>query len=69
MLRLVLATVLAVAAFGCATPYVIHLKDGQVIQSKDEPEFDQRAGFYEFEDASGKSVRVNKDDIVKMEAQ
>ena len=69
MYRLALAALLAVAALGCATPYVIHLKDGQVIQSKDEPEFDKRAGFYRFEDASGKSVRVNKDDIVKMEAR
>ena len=69
MLRLVLATVLAAAVLGCATPYDIHLKDGQVIQSRDEPEFDKRAGFYRFEDAGGKSVRVNKDDIVKMEAR
>jgi hypothetical protein len=69
MHRLALAALLAVAAFGCATPYVIHLKDGQVIQTKDEPEFDKRAGFYRFEDASGKSVRVNKDDIVKMEVR
>jgi hypothetical protein len=69
MLRLVLATVLAAAALGCATPYVIHLKDGEILRSTDEPEFDKRSGFYVFEDSSGKSVRVNKDDIVKMEAQ
>ena len=69
MVRLAFVALLTCAALGCATPYVIHLKDGQTLQSMDEPEFDKRAGFYVFEDASGKRVRVNKDDIVKMEAR
>jgi hypothetical protein len=68
MLRLVFAALLAVAALGCATPYAIHLKDGQVLHATDEPEYDKRSGFYVFEDAYGKQVHVNKDDIVKMEA-
>lgn len=68
-LRLAFAALIAVAALGCATPYAIYLEDGQVLQSTDEPEFDKRAGFYVFEDASGKRVRVNKDDVVKMEAR
>ena len=69
MLRVAFAVLLAAAALGCATPYTIYLKDGQVLRSQDEPEFDKRAGFYDFEDSSGKRVHVNKDDIVKMEAE
>jgi hypothetical protein len=45
------------------------LKDGQTLESKDEPDYDAKAGFYEFEDLRGKHIRVNKDDIVKMEAE
>jgi hypothetical protein len=69
MLRLAFAALLAVAALGCATPYVIYLKDGQTLQASDEPDFDKQAGFYEFDDYRGKRVRVNKDDVLKMEAQ
>jgi hypothetical protein len=59
----------AVLLSGCATPYVIHLKNGDVIESRDEPAFDRDSGFYEFEDLSGRRVRLNRDEIVKMEAR
>jgi Bacterial protein of unknown function (DUF903) len=66
------ATGVALAALllsGCATPYVIHLKNGDVMQSRDEPDYDKASGFYEFEDQNGRHVRLNKDDIVSMEAR
>jgi Bacterial protein of unknown function (DUF903) len=59
----------AVLVSGCATPYVIHLKNGDVIESRDQPDFDRDSGFYEFEDLSGRRVRLNRDEIVKMEAR
>jgi hypothetical protein len=54
---------------GCSTPYVIHLKNGDVMESTDEPDFDDDSGFYKFEDYSGKEVRLNKDEIISMEAR
>lgn len=59
--------VLALAAAGCATPYLIHLTSGEVMEASDEPEFDKTTGFYQFEDTSGRRVRLNKDQIVSME--
>ena len=59
----------ALAALACSTPYVIRLKSGEILESRDEPELDRVAGFYKFEDASGKPMRVNKDEIVSMEAR
>jgi hypothetical protein len=69
MRRIVPLAIAAAAALGCATPYAIHLKDGEVIQSRDEPEFDRDSGFYEFEDVTGTRVRMNKDEISRMEAR
>jgi hypothetical protein len=54
---------------GCATPYRIELRSGEILESQDEPELDRDAGFYRFEDRSGRQIRVNKDDIVSMEAR
>ncbi|MET1081027.1 MAG: YgdI/YgdR family lipoprotein [Pseudomonas sp.] len=48
---------------GCASPTVITLTDGREIQAVDEPEFDEDAGFYEFEQLDGKRARVNKDQV------
>ncbi|WP_348658731.1 YgdI/YgdR family lipoprotein, partial [uncultured Stutzerimonas sp.] len=34
---------------GCSSPSVITLNDGREIQTLDQPEYDDEAGFYEFE--------------------
>ena len=52
-----------VALAGCSSPAVITLNDGREIQTVDEPEFDEDAGFYEFEQLDGKRARVNKDQV------
>lgn len=49
---------------GCATPSLITLNDGSQIQAVDVPEFDERSGFYEFEQLDGKSARINKDQVM-----
>lgn len=57
----------ATLAIGCASPYAIYLHSGEVLDTRDEPEYDKDAGFYVFEDESGREIRVNKDDIERME--
>jgi hypothetical protein len=41
---------------------------GEAIETKDEPKLNVDSGFYEFEDVSGKKVRLNKDEIQKIES-
>jgi peptidase E len=48
---------------GCSNPSVITLNDGREIQTLDRPEYDEEAGFYEFEGIDGKPARVNKDQV------
>jgi len=48
---------------GCSSPSVITLNDGREIQTLDQPEYDDEAGFYEFEGIDGKPGRVNKDQV------
>ncbi|AHL75956.1 hypothetical protein CH92_12980 [Stutzerimonas stutzeri] len=48
---------------GCSSPSVITLNDGREIQTLDSPEFDEEAGFYEFEGIDGKPGTVNKDQV------
>lgn len=59
---LVLLAGLALLA-GCSNPSVITLNDGREIQTLDHPEYDDEAGFYEFEGIDGKPGRVNKDQV------
>ena len=62
------AAALLCAVAGCATPHTITLRSGEEIETKDEPKLNVDSGFYEFEDASGKKVRLNKDEIQKIES-
>jgi len=48
---------------GCSNPSVITLNDGREIQTLDHPDYDDEAGFYEFESIDGKPGRVNKDQV------
>lgn len=52
---------------GCASTYTIVLTNGSMIHTKDEPKFNRKAGFYEFTDASGTEMQVNKDQIQRIE--
>ena len=53
----------AVVIIGCATPHVITLLDGSTIESKAEPDFDKKTGFYEFESRAGEQFKLNKDQV------
>ena len=59
---LMLAAGLATLA-GCASPTVITLNDGREIQAIDSPTYDEKSGFYEFEQLDGKETRINKDQV------
>lgn len=52
---------------GCSNPSVITLNDGREIQTLDHPDYDDEAGFYEFEGIDGKPGRVNKDQVRTVE--
>ncbi len=54
------------ALAGCSTPSVITLNDGREIQTVDAPEYDDDAGFYEFEQLDGKPTRINKDEVLSV---
>ena len=56
-------------ATGCAKPHMITLRDGQTMETKDEPSLNPASGFYEFKDESGKKIRLNKDEIRKIESK
>ena len=48
----------------CADPSVITMKDGTTIETTDEPDFNHKTGFYEFETADGQKVQLNKDEVL-----
>lgn len=48
---------------GCATPTVVHERDGSTIVTPDRPTFNKKTGFYEYKDKNGRVIRINKDDI------
>ncbi len=62
-LGLPLATVTLLALTGCSTPTVVTLQNGTQYLTKDMPDTKNKDGFYEFEDISGKTVRVNAKDV------
>ncbi|MNT94132.1 putative lipoprotein YgdR precursor [compost metagenome] len=51
------------ALAGCSSPAVITLNDGREIQSVDTPKYNDKSGFYEFEQLDGKQTRINKDQV------
>jgi len=63
----------AIAAFmvlaGCSTPTVVTLQNGTQYVTKDAPKTKNKDGFYEFEDISGKMVKVRADDVATVKPQ
>ncbi|WP_265534232.1 YgdI/YgdR family lipoprotein [Pseudomonas saponiphila] len=48
---------------GCASPTVVTLQNGTQYLTRDQPKTKTADGFYEFQDISGKTVRVKADDV------
>ncbi|PTR27822.1 MULTISPECIES: YgdI/YgdR family lipoprotein [unclassified Pseudomonas] len=48
---------------GCSTPTVVTLQNGTQYLTKDMPKTKTIDGFFEFEDISGKTVKVRSDEV------
>ncbi|PYY79425.1 YgdI/YgdR family lipoprotein [Pseudomonas sp. TKO26] len=62
-LGLLLIAVGALNLAGCASPTVVTLQNGTQYLTRDQPKTKTADGFYEFQDISGKTVRVKADDV------
>ena len=49
---------------GCSSPSVMHKRDGTQVVTPDEPKYDKKSGFYEYEEG-GRKIQINKDDVKK----
>ncbi|AAY37193.1 YgdI/YgdR family lipoprotein [Pseudomonas syringae pv. aptata] len=54
---------------GCSTPSVVTLQNGTQYVTKDMPKTKTRDGFYEFEDISGKTIRIKADDVATVKPE
>lgn len=64
---------LAMTAFlvvaGCSTETVVTLQNGTQYVTKDAPKTKTKDGFYEFEDISGRHVRVRADEVATVKEE
>jgi major membrane immunogen (membrane-anchored lipoprotein) len=67
----VLPAVIAACAVltGCSSPTVVTLQDGTQYITKDAPKTKTKDGFYEFEDISGKMVKVRADEVATVKPE
>lgn len=54
---------------GCSTATVVTLQNGTQYVTKDVPKTKSLDGFYEFQDISGKTVRVRADDVATVKKE
>ncbi|MFY1663489.1 YgdI/YgdR family lipoprotein [Pseudomonas sp. Pseu.R1] len=54
---------------GCSTATVVTLQNGTQYVTKDLPKTKSKDGFYEFEDISGKTVRVRADEVATVKTE
>jgi major membrane immunogen (membrane-anchored lipoprotein) len=54
---------------GCSTSTVVTLQNGTQYVTKDMPKTKSKDGFYEFEDISGKTVKVSADEVATVKAE
>jgi len=51
---------------GCSSAHVVVMKDGRTIESKDQPKYNSKTGFYEYHSMDGNKVQVNKKEVVEI---
>jgi hypothetical protein len=54
---------------GCSTATVVTLQNGTQYVTKDKPKTAGKDGFYEFQDISGKTVRVRSDEVATVKEE
>jgi major membrane immunogen (membrane-anchored lipoprotein) len=59
----------AILLSGCSTSTVVTLQDGTEYITQDKPNTKTADGFYEFEDVSGRHIRVRADDVATIKAE
>ncbi|WP_296256158.1 MULTISPECIES: YgdI/YgdR family lipoprotein [unclassified Pseudomonas] len=68
-LGLSVALVCCATLGGCSTATVVTLQNGTQYLTKDVPKTKSKDGFYEFEDISGKTVRVRADEVATVKKE
>lgn len=68
-LGLPVALVVCAMLAGCSTATVVTLQNGTQYVTKDKPDTKTKDGFYEFEDISGRMVKVRADEVATVKEE
>jgi major membrane immunogen (membrane-anchored lipoprotein) len=68
-LGLTVALVCCAVLAGCSTSTVVTLQNGTQYVTKDAPKTKSKDGFYEFQDISGKTVKVRADEVATVKEE
>jgi hypothetical protein len=68
-LGLCVALICCAGLAGCSTATVVTLQNGTQYVTKDLPKTKSKDGFYEFQDISGKTVRVRADEVATVKEE
>lgn len=68
-LGLCMALICCAGLAGCSTATVVTLQNGTQYVTKDLPKTKSKDGFYEFQDISGKTVRVRADEVATVKEE
>ncbi len=63
MKKIIIAGLMSLVLISCSSPQTIILNDGSVIRTKDEPKFNKRTKYYEYEDIEGNRGSVNSKSV------
>lgn len=63
MKKIIIAGLMSLVIISCSSPQTIVLNDGSVIKTKDEPKFNKRTKYYEYEDIEGNRGSVNSKSV------
>ena len=68
--RLISAAALTLSLVSCGSPtYRISLKDGRQFLSNGKPEFQEKTGYYQYENKQGRDALVRADEVLMIEQQ
>lgn len=68
--RIVTTAALALLLTSCGSPtYRISLKDGRQFLSDGKPEFQQKTGYYQYQNLQGRDALVRADEVLMIEQQ
>ena len=63
MKKIIITGLMSLVLISCSSPQTIVLNDGSVIKTKDEPKFNKRTKYYEYEDIEGNRGSVNSKSV------